>query len=199
MSRKERGLPNYRCPFENGEEANRLAEKYLQSKAVVSDEECLRAGSELLIGRDLRLNFQTIFRWKLQSFINRFNWVREFPDKEEVTDDALRHIAELVRNATANGGAATKAIQELTNLRRVGVPVASAFLMAVHPNDFTVIDRQAYKALKVEFIEPIPLPEYLHYVAFCQQKASALGVTLRTFDRALWQTGSDLGKKLRTR
>jgi hypothetical protein len=194
LPRRIRHLPQYQRPFESSDQVRALAARYLQSRALITDDECLRAGFELLNGRELRLNLRLIFQWKLQSFIKRFRWVREFPDEIKMPNESLERILAIIKSASAGEEAALNALQELDRLKFVNVPVASALLMAVYPDEFTVIDRQAYKTLGAEFIEPIPYAEYLHYVRFCRNEAKSLGVSLRNYDRALWQAGSDLGR-----
>jgi hypothetical protein len=65
----------------------------------------------------------------------------------------------------------------------VGIPVASAFLMSMHPTIFTVIDRQAYKALSVKFRQYMDPDEYFAYVTFCRPRARR---------HALWSRGESL-------
>ena len=70
-----------------------------------------------------------------------------------------------------------------------------AAILAMHPSALTVIDRQAYKALGALFRDPIPVPEYLNYVRFCREHSDRFGVTMREYDQALWQSGSDTGSR----
>jgi hypothetical protein len=89
---------------------------------------------------------------------------------------------------------AGRALVEGTNPRaamrmifRVGILVATAFSTGMHPLTFTIIDRRAYRTLNVDFHDPIPIDEYLHYREFCRDQATRLAVSLREYDHALWQ------------
>jgi len=88
-----------------------------------------------------------------------------------------------------------KALRAFDDLPWVGIPVASAFLTALHPCRFTVIDRQAYKALSVDFPGYLKPDEYRAYLSFCRRQAADLGVSLRVYDRALWQLGWERGRR----
>lgn len=72
-------------------------------------------------------------------------------------------------------------------------------LMAMYPEDLTVIDRQAYKMLEARFRDPVQADEYLNYVKFCRAQASGFGVSLREYDRALWRAGSERGRRRQKR
>jgi hypothetical protein len=71
--------------------------------------------------------------------------------------------------------------------------------MALDPTRYTVIDRQAYKALDIAFPNNIKPDEYLCYLDFCRTRAKELGVSLRSYDRALWQHGSEINLKQTSR
>lgn len=87
------------------------------------------------------------------------------------------------------------ALKDLTNgkIRGIGIPVASAILSALYPNDFTVVDYRVRDVFKEKFNIPLrPNPctsinGYFKYVAVCKEKADERGFgTLREFDQALW-------------
>jgi hypothetical protein len=152
----------------------------------------LAAGASLLRNVDIRSNLRFIFRWKLQSFKNRFPWVRAWPDG--IPEEKLSEAVTAAQKATmSNEESIRDALQKLDNLPYVGVPVASAFLTAMHPEKFTVIDRQAYKALGADFRQDVS--EYLRYLKFCQQQAARFKVSLRDHDRALWQFGAEIPRR----
>jgi hypothetical protein len=185
----------YVNPFADREHVLDLEERYLQedSKRFYPDHVALSAGERIRNGRDLRGNLQKIFRWKLESFLYRFPWVRQFPDG--VSDVQLRVAIEAAMDANRDEPRTIlEAIRVLDDLEYVGIPVASAFLTAVYPCEFTVIDRQAYKALGVPFKDLSP-EEYAYYLHFCRQQAARLKVSLRGYDRALWQRGSEMGAR----
>jgi hypothetical protein len=193
--RAMRRFPTYSDPFSTAQEVHDLARRYLElnAKRPITDEQCLAAGSALLQGIDLRTKLRTVFRWKLESFIPRIPWARTFPDG--ISDAPMQDAIQAAREATLSDDRTIRhALRTLDGLPHVGIPVASAILMAMHPDHFTVIDRQAYKTLGAEFRDPLPEQEYLHYLGFCRRRAESLGVTLRDYDRALWQSGSDASR-----
>jgi hypothetical protein len=79
-------------------------------------------------------------------------WVREFPDG--VSDVALNDAIRAARKAVDNPfdeKLVRAALIAFDKMKYVGVPVASAFLTAMAPTKFTIIDRQAFKALGTPF------------------------------------------------
>jgi thermostable 8-oxoguanine DNA glycosylase len=150
----------------------------------VKTEEMLKAGQTLQRGFDIE-SIRTIYRWKLQSFL-RFPWVKAFPDK---VSDELKDAIEAARKATYSDKQSVRdALKKLDAIPWVGIPVASAFLTAIHPDQFTVIDRKVYRSLGVKFRASIP--EYLDYLTFCHEQAVRLGISLREHDKALWRYGT---------
>jgi hypothetical protein len=189
--------PIYRNPFAGQQQVRDLEHRYLRedSKRLYSDQIALSAGEDIRGGKDLRGNFQKIFRWKLESFL-RFEWVLRFPDEQTISDGQIKAVVESALDADSDEPRTIlEAIQKLDDLPSVGIPVASAFLTALHPCKYTVIDRQAYNSLSIMKFPNSPSPEeYLHYLFFCRQQAYRLGVSLRSYDRALWQQGSEIGR-----
>jgi len=189
-----RTLPTYTSPFSSREEILPLVHEYLEwdAKSQITEDKCLHAGRALLDGVAVRDNLRTVYQWKLQAFIRRFSRARAFADG--IGDGIIESAVNAAREATlSDDGTIRFALQALDKIPGVGIPVASAILMAIHPKRFTVIDRQAYKTLRVSFRDPIPIQEYLNYLGFCRSEADRLGVTLRQFDQALWQDGSNAG------
>jgi hypothetical protein len=118
-------------------------------KAKIRDAEATLAGRNLLKGADLRSNFRVIYQWKLQSFL-RFPWVQKFPEgvPREVLSDALAAVR---RAKASDEDSVRRAFQAFTAIKGVRIPTASDFLATIRPKQFTIIDRQVYKALGVEF------------------------------------------------
>jgi thermostable 8-oxoguanine DNA glycosylase len=159
----------------------------------INREQVFAAGKSLLNGMDARSNLRFIYRWKLRSFIRRFKWVREFPDtvSDAVLNDAIKAAREAVKNPSEKE-LVRVALVALEKMKHVGVPVSSAFLTAMDPTQFTIIDRQAFKALGAPFRASASV--YLDYLWFCRSEAERLGVTLNEHDRALWQRGVEMGR-----
>ena len=184
----------FRSPFSDAHQVRDLVRRYLLRDAnqPITDAQILAAGAAILRGEDLRGNLRLVFRWKLESFLPRFPWVRSFPDS--IPDATLINAVAIARKALPTDKASVRAaLQKLDDIPYVGVPVASAFMTAMHPDRFTVTDRQAYKSLGCAFQDGIS--EYLEYLAFCHAEAKRLAVTLREHDQALWQYGKDLGTR----
>jgi len=189
-------MPSYRNPFGGEPEIRELERRYIEgdAKSLYPDTLACSAGAGIRAGSDLRRNVRKIFRWKLQTFLKRnWRWVAAFPDgiPDHDIEAAIRSamVADADRPCTV-----VRALEAFVELPSVGIPVASAFLTWLYPRKFTVIDRQAYRALNVEFPNSLSSNEYLHYLSFCLKEAATLGTSLRTFDRALWQLGSELGR-----
>jgi hypothetical protein len=170
-----------------------LATRYLQddAKQEVKDADVIQVGLNLLADRDVSNSLQIIFKWKLQAFM-RFSRYRTWPNG--IPDDQLMEAIIAAQQVDAADLASVRdTLLKLDRIPLVGIPVASAFLTAMYPERFTIIDRQAYKALGAKFQDTVD--EYLRYLPFCTSEASRLGVSLRDHDRALWQYGKDLGRK----
>ena len=186
-----RPLPVYTTPFLNCAQIKSLAATYMDKESEF-DRIAMNAGKRILEGDLSEDNIREIYVWKLQSFYKRFQWVRDFP-----APNTLEEVRYALEGAlTANGEKGPKAaVNRLIALKFVGIPVASAILTAIYPKSFTIIDRQAYKTLKQKTFPSMTIDEYLHYLNYCRNEAVRWEVSLRDFDRALWQAGSDSGKK----
>ncbi|MFG2049915.1 hypothetical protein ACGFIW_21115 [Micromonospora sp. NPDC048935] len=75
----------------------------------------------------------------------------------------------------------------------VGVPIASALLMACEPSAFTVTDFRAIETLRAHG-ELSQQPNYMSYLQVCTDLAKRANTDLRTLDRALWQWSKEQGK-----
>jgi hypothetical protein len=61
----------------------------------------------------------------------------------------------------------------------------------MHPEEFTISDRRAYKALGAEeAFRPTVIDTYLEYLSFCRRRAIEIRISLRDYDRALRQYGA---------
>jgi len=83
-------------------------------------------------------------------------------------------------------------LQLLTDVRNIGLPIASAILTVCYPDRFTVLDSRAWQSAVAEGMPGLPdafpetAPEYLQYCDACQAFAERVGLSLRDLDRALW-------------
>ena len=79
------------------------------------------------------------------------------------------------------------AVGLLNALRGVGVPMASAFLAAMNPRKYTVIDYRSLEALGNRAKRHKYAAIYPDYLEFCQSLIKILKVeSLRDVDHALW-------------
>ncbi len=192
----------FRPVFKGAQEVRDLIQRRIKERNAkptpgrIEREQVFEAGRNLLRGIDVRSNLRCIYRWKLGSFVRRFKWVKDFPDgvSEQVLNNAVSLAQKAVENPLDKDSVRT-ALEAFKALRGVRVPVASAFLMAMDRERFTIIDRQAYKALGAPFRDSIS--EYLEYLWFCRSEAARLSVTLEEHDRALWQRGVEIGPQRR--
>lgn len=89
-------------------------------------------------------------------------------------------------------------VRLLTELQGVRVKMASAFLLFMDPENYTVMDWRTGDALHAMDWLPSSIPDdpsvadYDQYVRICREIATEYDVSLRTLDRALWVLGGDL-------
>jgi hypothetical protein len=179
--------PQFCSPFSTLQEVRKFIGRHraADAKAKVRDAEMLAAGKKLRRGVQIRESIRCIYRWKLQSFLHRFAWVKSFPDG--ISDEVLNVAVQAAQEATPSNEASVRtALNKLDEIRGVAIPVASAVLTALHPDQFTVIDRLAYRALGATF--RCGLAEYLRYLRFCHKQAARFGITLREHDERYGST-----------
>jgi len=191
--RSRRKPTAFRPAFDSAQEVHDLVDQGLAER--VTREQAFEAGLKLHRGvGDIRAHLRCIYRWKLGAFIRRFEWVRIFP--EGVSDELLRDAVARARAAVAKSDdkkALCAALNAFNAIDHVGIQVASAFLMAMDKEHFTIIDRQACKALSTPFRDGASA--YVEYLWFCRAEAKRLGVTLEDHDRALQQRGVEVGRQ----
>src|SRR5262249_34146890 len=140
------------------------------------DNVALAAGAAIRKGQYTRENLLAIFDWKTK----RRGRSRLSANTDEEIADAL-HIAVSARTERA-------ATSVLLGLHGVNVPVASAFLAAINPERYMVIDYRALEALGFRgsrYYSSVRF--YLAYLNTCRSIARSWKVRLRDLDRALWQ------------
>ncbi|ELY51074.1 hypothetical protein DV706_08485 [Natronorubrum bangense] len=109
------------------------------------------------------------------------------------SDEQIRRAIETAVNARAVG----EKVNALTSIKGVGVPVASAILLFINPDRYTVIDVRAWGALYEmgyvdrELSDDPTIEEYLLYLGACWTLANEYDVSLRTLDMALWALGGE--------
>jgi hypothetical protein len=153
---------------------NDLAQRYDSRE----DEKPLQAGRDIRDGAHSRANLITIFDWKT----NGRGRKRLCANTDIEIADALR-IAVEAKTERAS-------VAVLCGLNGVAVPVASAILTAIDPNRYTIIDFRALEALGYTGSDRT-INFYLGYLSKCRDLAKEYKVSLRDFDRALWQWSKD--------
>jgi hypothetical protein len=145
-------------------------------KAMAKERAAFDAGRLLASGKASRALFLAIANWKS---------ARRRALLEENSLPALRAVMNMVR-----GNAPTsEKLVALTGLRGVGVPMATAILTAMYPDDYLVLDVRTLDALGERGRQPTA-ELYEAFLSFCRTAANEAGMPLRDFDRALWKAGS---------
>ena len=125
-----------------------------------------------------------IIRWKSSRSIGYF----ERNDREDVT----QHV-----NDALTADSVSEKVDILSELDGVQVRMASAILLFVNPDRFTVLDWRAWDVLHENGYLPDEMPEdptiedYLLYLGACWAIANEYDVSLRTLDMALWALGGE--------
>lgn len=162
-------MNNFQCTL-SGARIRTLASRYRDDREF----DAMRAGQRIRQGDFTFVNLAPIVDWKSTRARSR---VRE--NKVKDVEDVLRVVI------TPDYGDRLK-VAALTGLCGVAVPMASAIMTAIYPDDFTVIDYRALETLGVKNPSPT-VGYYLDYLNFCRTESKVRDVSLREFDKALWQ------------
>lgn len=148
-----------------------LAARY----AYPREPEALAAGKRIRDGDFAKQNFLTIFEFK-----TRGRGISRAKSNEE------SEIADGLRLAV-DAKSRRNAIAVLRSLHGVEIPVASAIMTCIRPEEFTILDFRALESLSVEGNIHYTIDYYCCYLEYCQRLAQKWKLTLRNLDRALWQ------------
>ena len=166
-------------------ELQQLAEQYWQ-KSGENEQQLERAafeaGESIRNGEFTLANLETIVRWKSERVVHY------------LIANSEAQIRKVLAVAASPETSTRGAINALTELRGIDLPIASAILATIAPERYTVLDFRALEALghprhNVEF--------YVEYVAFCKHLADC-GVVqpqpglpgptaLHALERSLWE------------
>ena len=145
------------------------------------------------------------FGWRDAEWVVRWYYRRylgEYPDAERRDAEELfgRNDFEEIRQVVADV-VATSSIRErvdrLTDLAAVDVPVASAFLLFVDPEEYIVVGPREWAVLREagELSAPYPSPpsagEYVTYLDACRSLADRVDCDAWTLYTALWRLWKD--------
>lgn len=168
----------------------KLADQYMNGPAIKgrtgaqADGEMESAGRRILSGNFSVSDAETIYKWKSPRSYFHFEGNKPAEVKAALTC--------AVNAIKANPDDPTDAIHSLRKLKGVGVKVATAFLTALDPQEYTVLDFRALEALGAKDGNTVEL--YVCYRNACKKLAEQHGVSLRTFDRANWQWSKNKSK-----
>jgi hypothetical protein len=159
----------------NHSQIDALEERYEYGQ----DDEALAAGARIAAGHYDREDLKVIVRWKSAR------------RAALIDDNSDLDIARSLRFASDSRTSERSAIETLTKLHGVGIPVASAILTLINPDRYTIIDYRALESLGVTDW-PDSAEYYLAYLAACRELARRYHKSPRTLDRALWQWSKEL-------
>lgn len=176
-------------------ELQQLAGRYWEQagdKEKQLEREAFEAGAAIRDGEYTLANLEAIVRWKSERIVHY------------LIANSGEQIKRALEVAASPDASVRGAIEALTSLRGIDLPVASAILAAIFPERYTVLDFRTLEALgharhDVEF--------YADYIA-CLNRMAGNGLVkpqdalpgptaLHTLERALWEwsrTRSDQGR-----
>jgi len=162
-----------------------LAKQYWEQsgeKEQQLEKAAFEAGAAIRAGEYSLGNLETIVRWKSERVVHY------------LIGNSEAMIKRVLSVAASQDSSTRDAINALTELRGIDLPIASAILAAIAPERYAVLDFRALEALgharhNVEF--------YVEYVAFCKhladcgivkEQSDLPGPTaLHALERALWE------------
>lgn len=169
-------MPDFELQFPP-EDIEALAARFGET----DDAACLAAGEAARArGHYTREEFLTVCAWKT---------ARSRPKVE-------RNDAGTVQRATGQAigtGDERERMEALLALEGVGVPTASTLLHFAFPGEYPILDVRALQSLGQPARSGYPVAYWLGYVAACRELARRHGVSLRTLDKALWQSSKEVG------
>lgn len=105
------------------------------------------------------------------------------------TDQLVREITSLALNLHHDDSdyKLELRIGILTSMRGIGVPVASAILALIYPDEYAVIDFRVWRQLFDEEKTVFYIPDYRRYMRVLLPLAEALGWPVQEVDHAIWE------------
>ena len=130
-----------------------------------------------------KLEFEEILRWKL---ITQYN--RQLAYRKTNTEEIIRSVTELALKITHEDKDYETELRVgiLCAIRGVGVPVASAILALVYPEEYGVIDFRCWQQVFDYKKTTFTIPEYIRYLKELRKFKNELGWTVQEVDMAIW-------------
>jgi thermostable 8-oxoguanine DNA glycosylase len=128
--------------------------------------------------------FDRILKWKLRGQYGRQRDMRAVN-----TDEVIRAVTGLALTITHEDKdyELELRINVLCGLRGVSVPVASAVLALVFPDEYAVIDRRNWRQVFDESREQFYISHYRRYLREIRRLAQELGWPVQEVDLAIWE------------
>lgn len=128
-------------------------------------------------------DFDKILKWKL-----RGQYGRQFQRRQGNTEETIKRVTELGLNICHEDKDYELEIglKILTALRGVGIPVASAILAIVYPEEYAVIDRLNWCVLYDKDRASFTANQYKKYLSKIKSFAEALKWYPQEVDLAIW-------------
>nr|WP_193570051.1 hypothetical protein [Halorussus sp. JP-T4] len=145
------------------------------------------------------------FGWRDAEWVVRWYYRRylgEYPDperrdaEERFGENDYEDIGEAIADVVATDSVSDR-VDRLTDLAAVDVPVASAFLLFVDPEEYVVVGPREWAVLREagelspEYPGPPSVGEYVTYLDVCRSVADRVDCDLWTLYRALWRLWKD--------
>lgn len=133
-----------------------------------------------------------VVRWYYRRFLGAYPDAERRAAEERFRDNDFEAVRRAISDAFEADDAAA-AIDRLTDLAGVDVPVASAFLAFAAPEAYAVVGPRLWSALRAagELDRPYPdppsIPAYVTYLERYRSLADRLDCDLWTLYRALWR------------
>jgi len=128
--------------------------------------------------------FDEILHWKLRQQYGRQRHLRRYN-----TDELVRAVtgAALTISHKNKDYELELRVGILCALRGVGVPVASAILALVYPEEYAVIDYRAWRQVFSEERTALSVGDYKRYMEAIRPLARELGWPVQQVDLAIWE------------
>jgi hypothetical protein len=140
--------------------------------------------------------FEEILRWKLGQQIGRQREIRAAN-----TDEVIRAVTGLALIITHDDKEYELELRVniLCTLRGVAIPVASAVLALVFPEEYAVIDYRGWRQVFGEGQGNYSLPGYKKYMGEIRRLAKELGWPVQEVDHVIWEYDRRRSEQMRSK